>query len=179
MLALGTPMPAFELPDLNGAPVRSDDLRGAAAVLVAFICPHCPFVQHIRRQFAQCARDYEPRGLSVIGINANDAVASPLDGLEGMREEAEAAGYNFPYLHDESQQVAKAFQAACTPDLFLFDRSGRLVYRGQFDDSRPANNIPVTGSDLRAAVEAVLSGTPVPDAQKPSIGCNIKWKTAR
>lgn len=169
-------MPAFQLPDLNGAPVRSDDLRGAAAVLVAFICPHCPFVQHIRQEFARCARDYQPRGLAVVAINANDVVAFPRDGLEGMREEAQAAGYDFPYVQDESQQVARAFQAACTPDLFLFDRSGRLVYRGQFDDSRPGNGIPVTGADLRAAVEAVLSGTPVPEAQKPSIGCNIKWK---
>jgi peroxiredoxin len=176
MLPLGTPMPAFRLPDLNGDLVSSDDVRGAPAVLVAFFCPHCPFVQHIRHEFARCARDYAPRGLSVVAINANDVVAFPRDGVEGMREEAKAAGYEFPYLQDESQQVAKAFQAACTPDLFLFDRSGRLVYRGQFDDSRPGNGVPVTGADLRAAVEAVLSGTPVPDAQKPSIGCNIKWK---
>jgi thiol-disulfide isomerase/thioredoxin len=176
MLPLGTPLPPFQLPDLNGALVSTDDMRDAAPVLIAFICPHCPFVQHIRQEFARVARDYRPRGVAVIAINANDVVTFPRDGVEGMRAEAQAAGYDFPYLLDESQEVARAFQAACTPDLFLFDASRRLVYRGQFDDSRPGNGVPVTGADVRAALDAVLSGTPAPDAQKPSIGCNIKWK---
>jgi thiol-disulfide isomerase/thioredoxin len=176
MLPLGTALPAFRLRDLDGTMVSSGDVRDAPAVLVAFICPHCPFVQHIRQELARVARDYQPRGLAMIAINANDAVTSPRDGPEGMRGEVDAAGYAFPYLYDEGQDVAKAFRAACTPDLFLFDNAGTLVYRGQFDDSRPGNGIPVTGQDVRAALDAVLAGGPVPGAQKPSIGCNIKWK---
>lgn len=176
MLPLGTAVPGFQLRDLDGRIVSSDDLRGAAALLVAFICPHCPFVKHIRQEFARFAAEYTPRGLSVVAINSNDIVAFPQDGPEGMREEARTVGYTFPYLLDERQEVAKAFHAACTPDLFLFDATGRLAYRGQFDDSRPGNAIPVTGTDLRAATEAVLSGTAVAAAQTPSVGCNIKWR---
>jgi thiol-disulfide isomerase/thioredoxin len=151
-------------------------LAGAAGVLVAFICPHCPFVKHIRRDFAAFARDYRTRGISIVAINSNDPVAFPEDDPAGMKKEIHEIGYVFPYLFDETQTVAKAFRAACTPDFFLFDGSRRLVYRGQFDASRPGNSIPVTGGDLRAAAEALLSAGVPPQDQKPSIGCNIKWK---
>lgn len=176
MLPLGTTLPAFRLRDLDGRIVSAADMRGAAALLVAFICPHCPYVKHIRQEFARFAGEYAARGLSVVAINSNDIAAFPQDGHEGMREEARDAGYSFPYLLDEHQEVAKAFHAACTPDLFLFDATGNLAYRGQFDDSRPGNGMPVTGADLRAATDAVLSGTPVAAAQKASVGCNIKWR---
>lgn len=176
MLALGTPLPAFSLPDVDGAVVTDVDFREARVLLVAFICNHCPYVKHIRHEFARFARDYQPKGLAVVAINSNDAVAYPDDGPEAMRREAAAVGYGFPYLHDESQDVARAFHAACTPDLFLFDGGRRLVYRGQFDGSRPGNAEPVTGVDLRAAVDAVLAGREVPADQRPSTGCNIKWK---
>lgn len=176
MLALGTPLPAFQLPDLDGRLMASDDVRDALALLVAFICPHCPFVRHIRHEFARVAREYQARGLAVIAINSNDIEEFPEDGPEGMRQEARDAGYTFPYLFDESQNVAQAFRAACTPDLFLFDAVRRLVYRGQFDGSRPRNSVIVSGNDLRAACDAVLEGRPVPASQTPSIGCNIKWK---
>jgi thiol-disulfide isomerase/thioredoxin len=176
MLPLGTMLPAFRLRDLDDRIVSSADVSGGAALLVAFICPHCPFVKHIRQEFARVASEYAARGLAVVAINSNDIAAFPQDGLEGMREEARAVGYTFPYLLDEQQDVARAFHAACTPDLFLFDAGGTLVYRGQFDDSRPGNGVPVTGADLRAAVDAVLGGTPVRAAQKASVGCNIKWK---
>ena len=178
MLPLGTPMPAFRLPDLNGTLVSPDDVADAPALLVAFICHHCPFVTHIRHGFAAFVREYQARGLAVIAINSNDVEAFPEDGPDGMREEAAAAGYTFPYLFDETQEVAKAFRAACTPDLYLFDRERRLVYRGRFDESRPRTNPPmaVTGRDVRAAADAVLTGTPVPQEQKGSVGCNIKWK---
>jgi peroxiredoxin len=176
MLPLGTAIPFFELPDLQGTIVSSDSLRGAPGLLVAFICTHCPFVKHIRHEFARFTREYAGRGLAVVGIASNDVEAFPEDGPEGMARDAGELGYGFPYLFDETQQVAKAFRAACTPDLFLFDQSGTLVYRGQFDGSRPGNDVPVTGRDLRAAVDAVLAGVPVPADQKPSIGCNIKWK---
>src|SRR5262249_43702379 len=136
MLALGTPLPAFELPDVDGRMVSSADFDRAPALLIAFICQHCPFVRHIRPEFARFAREYQPLGLAIVAINSNDVEAFPQDGLEGMREEARGAGYVFPYVFDESQAVAKLFRAACTPDLFLFDSSRRLVYRGQFDDSR-------------------------------------------
>jgi len=176
MLALGTALPPFRLPRLGGGEVSSSDFDGAPATLVAFICPHCPFMKHIRRELGRFSRDYAARGLAMVGINSNDEAAYPDDGWEGMKAEAEAGGYAFAYLRDESQAVARAYHAACTPDLFLFDRSGRLVYRGQFDDSRPGNNKPVTGADLRAAADAVLAGREVPSEQKASIGCNIKWK---
>jgi len=176
MLALGTPLPAFSLPDFDGRIVSPSDFGQAPALLVAFICQHCPFVRHIRSEFARFASDYEARGLAIVAINSNDISAFPQDGPEGMREESRGAGYVFPYLFDESQAVAKLYRAACTPDLFLFDSSRRLVYRGQFDDSRPRAATPITGRDIRAAADAVLESRPVPAAQRPSIGCNIKWK---
>lgn len=176
MLALGTRIPSFRLPDLAGVMRSPEEFATAPALLVAFICPHCPFAQHIRQGFAGFAKEYQERGLVVLGINSNDEEAFPEDGLAGMRDEAARAGYTFPYLRDASQRVAQDFRAACTPDLFLFDRDRRLAYRGQFDDSRPRNGKPVDGADLRAAADAVLAGRPAPDIQKPSIGCNIKWK---
>jgi peroxiredoxin len=176
MLALGTTLPSFRLPDVDGREVSADDFRTAPGLLVAFICPHCPYVKHMRQEFGAFAKEYRDRGLAIVAINANDTAAHPDDGVDGMKQEAAAAGYTFPYLLDESQEVAKAFRAACTPDLFLFDRDGTLVYRGQFDNSRPGNGHPVTGSDLRAAADAVLAGDTIPTEQKSSIGCNIKWK---
>jgi peroxiredoxin len=175
MLDLGTPLPAFSLPDFNGRVVSDADFKGSKALLVAFICKHCPFVKHIRQEFARFAREYEPKGLKVVAIASNDTTEFPEDGPEGMKQEAAEAGYVFPYLFDEKQQVARAFRAACTPDLFLFDANRRLVYRGQFDGSRPKNDVPVTGADLRAAADAVLAGKPAPETQRPSMGCNIKW----
>jgi peroxiredoxin len=176
MLDLGTTLPAFSLPDLDGRLVSDGDFAAARGLLVAFICRHCPYVKHIRAGFSAFARDYQARGLAIVAINSNDAVAYPDDGPSGMKAEATEAGYVFPYLYDESQDVARAFHAACTPDFFLFDGSRRLVYRGQFDESRPNGSVPVTGGALRAAADAVLAGR-VPSAdQRPSVGCNIKWK---
>ena len=178
MLPLGTRLPPFSLPDYDGRIVSTDDFRDAPALLVAFICGHCPFVTHIRTGFAQFAREYQARGLAIVGVNSNDIEAFPEDGPDGMRAEATGAGYVFPYLFDETQEVAQRFRAACTPDLYLFDDARVLVYRGRFDDSRPRTNppMPVTGRDIRAAADAVLAGTPVPPDQKGSVGCNIKWK---
>jgi peroxiredoxin len=177
MLRLGTKVPHFRLPDPQGKWVSSDDFKDAPALLVAFICNHCPFVKHIRSEFAQLAKEYQARGVGIVGINSNDLVISPDDRPEKMAEEAKQIGYVFPYLFDETQEVAKAYRAACTPDLYLFDRKGLLVYRGQFDGSRPGNGIPVTGNDLRAALDKVLAGQAVPHNQTPSIGCNIKWRS--
>lgn len=176
MVALGTPAPDFHLPDTNGKFVRRDEFNNAPGLLVMFLCNHCPYVQHIRQGLAKFARDYAARGLAIVAINANDADKYPDDSPEKMKEEALAAGYSFPYLYDEKQDVAKAFDAACTPDFFLYDRDMRLVYRGQFDDSRPGSDVPVTGHDLRQACDALLEGRPMPTDQKASIGCNIKWK---
>lgn len=176
MLPLGTVAPDFRLPDTTGKLVSLADFKDAPALVVVFMCNHCPYVKHIRQGLAQFARDYIPRGVAMVGINSNDATKYPDDSPARMAEEVKAAGYIFPYLFDETQQVAKAYRAACTPDFYVFDRARRLVYRGQFDDSRPGNGIPVTGKDLRAAVEAVLAGKPVSPNQKPSLGCNIKWK---
>jgi peroxiredoxin len=176
MLPLGTRLPRFRLPDLDGRFVSPDDVRDSQALLIAFICHHCPFVRHIRQEFARVCREYQSRGVAVIAINSNDIVEFPEDGPDGMRQEARDAGYSFPYLFDESQDVAKAFRAACTPDLFLFDAARTLVYRGQFDGSRPRNAVPVSGQDLRAACDALLEGRDLPATQTPSIGCNIKWK---
>src|SRR5262245_24677747 len=176
MLPLGTPAPAFRLPDFTGRVHALTDFRDQPALLVAFICNHCPFVRHIRAAFADYAREYRALGLAVVGINSNDLVAYPQDGPDGMRAEVAEAGYDFPYLLDETQAVARAYRAPCTPDFYLFAAGRRLAYRGQFDDSRPGNGRPVTGADLRAATAAVLAGR-APDArQAPSIGCNIKWK---
>ncbi len=176
MLPLGTIAPDFRLPDTHGRTVKLADFNGKPALLVIFLCNHCPYVKHIRAGLAQLARDYQPRGVGIVGINANDVVNYPADSPAKMAEEVKAAGYTFPYLYDESQAVSQAYRAACTPDIYLFDQARRLVYRGQFDASRPGNGIPVTGSDLRAALDAVLAGQPVSAAQTPSIGCNIKWK---
>lgn len=176
MLPLGTQAPDFRLPATDGRQVARDDFKTARGLLVMFICNHCPYVKHIRDGLAAFGRDYQARGLAIVAINANDVSAYPDDRPEKMAEEARAAGYVFPYLYDATQSVAKTYRAACTPDFFLFDRHGRLAYRGQFDDSRPGNGRPVTGADLRAAADAVLSDQPVPTDQHPSIGCNIKWK---
>ena len=176
MLALGTAAPAFELPDVNGKLVSLADCGDATALLVAFLCNHCPYVQHIRSGFANFATEYQARGLAIVAINANDADSHPEDSPVAMAKEARRFGYTFPYLYDASQKVAKAYRAACTPDFFLFDRARRLVYRGHFDASRPNSKIPVTGADLRAAADAVLAGAAVSADQKPSIGCSIKWK---
>ena len=176
MLALGTAAAAFELPDANGKLVSLADCRDAPALLVAFLCNHCPYVQHIRSGFANFATEYQARGLAIVAINANDADSHPEDSPAEMAKEVRRFGYTFPYLYDASQKVAKAYRAACTPDFFLFDRARRLVYRGHFDASRPNSKLPVTGADLRAAADAVLAGAAVSADQKPSIGCSIKWK---
>jgi peroxiredoxin len=176
MLPLGSTMPEFALPDPSGNVHRSEDLRGAPGTLVMFICNHCPYVKHIRPKLASVTRELRDRGLVVVGINSNDADAYPDDAPPAMEAQARQFGYTFPYLVDATQEVARAFRAACTPDFFLFDREGRLAYRGQFDGSRPGNDVEVTGSDLLAAAEAVLAGEPVPGEQLPSLGCNIKWK---
>ena len=176
MLPLGTHAPDFSLPDTSGKRVSLADLSGKPALLVAFICNHCPFVKHVAAGFAELARDYQPRGVAVAAINANDMANYPDDSPAKMAEEVRLRGYTFPYLYDESQAVAKAYAAACTPDFYVFDKDRKLVYRGQMDSSRPSSGLPVTGEDLRAALDAVLAGKPVAREQKPSIGCNIKWK---
>ncbi len=176
MLELGTPAPDFALPDTDGSTVALADFADAPALLVMFISNHCPYVKHLRGAFADLARDYAPRGVAIVAVMSNDVARYPADAPERMREERQAWGWAFPYLYDETQRVARAYRAACTPDLFLFDGGRRLVYRGQFDDSRPSNGVPPTGADLRGALDAVLEGRPVPAEQRPSIGCNIKWK---
>ncbi|MBU0551961.1 thioredoxin family protein [Myxococcota bacterium] len=177
MLELGTQLPAFDLPIANGEGGRlsSAALQGAPA-LIMFICNHCPFVIHLRAALAALGRDYPAGGIQVIAINSNDVERYPQDSPERMKAESVAAGYRFPYLFDEDQSVALAFKAACTPDFYLFDAEGRLVYRGQLDGARPGNDVPVTGADLRAAMDALLSGAPISADQRPSLGCNIKWK---
>lgn len=176
MLPLGTTAPDFRLPDTHGKIRSLAEFTGPPALLVMFICNHCPFVKHVRAELAQLGRDYAPKNVAIIAISSNDVANYPDDSPAKMAEEARAAGYNFPYLYDESQAVAHAYRAACTPDFFLFDRNHRLVYRGQLDDSRPGNGIPVTGKDLRAALDALIGGQTVVTTQKPSLGCNIKWK---
>ena len=176
MVSLGTKAPQFRLPDPQGKWVSSEDFSGAPALLVAFICNHCPYVKHVRGAFAKLAKEYQGRGVAVVAINSNDVVNYPDDSPEKMAEEIKLAGYTFPYLYDETQEVARSYQAACTPDFFLFDRDHRLVYRGQFDDTRPNSGRTSTGIDLRGALDAVLAGKPVTTDQKPSLGCNIKWK---
>ena len=175
MLPLGTEAPDFGLPDTTGTTVQKNDFAGQPLV-VAFICNHCPYVKHVIGQFSQVARKYQEQGVAVVAISSNDVGSYPEDSPEKMREFATENGFSFPYLYDESQEVARAYQASCTPDLFLFDKDHRLVYRGQFDGSRPGNDEPVTGADLTAAVEALVSGKPIPNEQTPSVGCGIKWK---
>lgn len=174
MLALGTHAPAFALPDTEGALVALDDYEGKP-LLVMFICNHCPFVKHVAGELARLGREYRDRGVGVVAISANDVANYPDDSPAKMKAEKAARGYSFPYLYDETQEVAKAYTAACTPDFFLFDAAHKLCYRGQLDDSRPGNGLEVTGADLRAALDCVLEGRPAPERQKPSIGCNIKW----
>ncbi len=176
MMPLGTKAPDFSLPDPDGKLFARDDFKDAPVLLVIFMCNHCPYVKHIREGLAAFGRDYQKRGAAVVGINANDSGTYPADSPPMMAEEARTFGYTFPYLYDDSQEVAKAYRAACTPEFYLFDAEQKLVYRGQFDASRPGNDVPVTGDDLRAAMDAVLAGSPVPADQTPSIGCNIKWK---
>jgi peroxiredoxin len=177
MLALGTTAPDFDLPDIDGTRKRLADFAGSQALLVLFICNHCPYVKHIQQGLVALAGDYRDKGVQIVAISSNSVDSHPQDGPEAMRQEAKSAGYTFPYLYDATQAVAKAYRAACTPDIFLFDADRRLVYRGQFDDSRPGNGRPVTGKDLRAALDAVLAHqAPMPD-QVPSMGCNIKWRS--
>jgi len=177
MLPLGTVAPDFALPDVvSGRTVALSDFKGAPALLVMFICNHCPYVKHVQAGMVQLAKDFQTRGVGVVAISSNDVVNYPEDGPEKMKEEARRAGYTFPYLYDETQTVARAYRAACTPDFFLFDGERRLVYRGQMDDARRGNDLPVTGKSVRDALDAVLTGRPVSANQIPSIGCNIKWK---
>jgi peroxiredoxin len=176
MLPLGTEAPDFRLTNVDGGEVSRDDFADAPALLVIFMCNHCPFVIHVADELARLSREYMGRGVAVVGINSNDVASHPADSPERMVAEAEARGYEFPYLYDETQDVAHAYHAACTPDFFLFDRNRRLVYRGQMDDSRPGSGIPVTGRDLRLALDAVLANEKIPVDQRPSLGCNIKWK---
>jgi peroxiredoxin len=179
MLALGTPAPSFELPDaVSGHTISLDSFAGRRGLLVMFICPHCPYVRHIEKELGRIGKEFVREGLGITAISSNDVTQYPDDGPDGMRRQAKECGFEFPYCYDQSQEVAKAYQAACTPDFFLFDAGLRLVYRGQFDSARPKNSLPVTGADLRAAIDAVLAGRPVSTEQRPSIGCNIKWKAA-
>lgn len=175
MLPLGTQAPDFSLPNVDGSVVSRADFAGRP-LCVIFMCNHCPFVVHIRAALSQFAREYQARGMAVVGISSNDVGSHPQDGPLQMRDEAQKAGYSFPYLYDQSQSVAIAYRAACTPDIYLFDADHALVYRGQFDSSRPGNGIPVTGADLRTACDAVLDGKIVSGEQRASIGCNIKWR---
>lgn len=177
MLELGTRAPDFALPDtVSGNIVRRDDFRGRKALLVMFICPHCPYVKHIEKNLGKLGADYARQPVGMVAISSNDAAALPADGPAGLKAQAAAQGFVFPYLYDESQAVAHAYKAACTPDFFLFDGDLRLAYRGQYDASRPGSGVPVTGEDLRAAIDTVLAGKTVSADQRPSIGCNIKWK---
>ena len=176
MLALGTPAPEFTLNDASGQRFGLRDFAGSKGLLAAFICNHCPFVKHLLEGFVEFAREYGPKGIAIVAINPNDAAAYPEDSAQNMVRIAAQKGFTFPYLVDENQAVAKAYQAICTPDFFLFDAARKLVYRGQFDASRPGNGLPVTGSDLRAAADALLAGKAL-GKQIPSVGCSIKWKS--
>lgn len=176
MLPLGTQAPFFHLPDTEGKEVSLDDFKSAPALLVIFMCNHCPYVIHIREKLVERIKEYQAQGITVVAINSNDYAKHPDDSPEKMAKDAAAFGYSFPYLVDEEQTVARAYQAACTPDLYLFDQDKKLAYRGQFDSARPGNTTPVTGDDLSAAVQQLLAGTAIEVAQQPSMGCNIKWK---
>lgn len=179
MLPLGTSAPAFSLPNVDGKTVSLSDFANAKGLLVIFMCNHCPFVKHLRSALATFGRECQERGVAVVGISSNDISSHPDDSPAKMIEEHRSAGYSFPYLYDSTQSVATAYKAACTPDFYLFDADQALVYRGQFDSSRPSNGQPVTGSDLRAAVNVLLSGQSPLATQRPSIGCNIKWISGR
>ena len=177
MLALGTLAPDFRLPDVtSGETVTLERFAGDHALLVMFICRHCPYVKHVQDELARLGRDYAAKRLGIVAISSNDATAFPDDAPESLREMAASLGFTFPFCYDESQDVARAYDAACTPDFFLFDADRKLAYRGQFDDSRPKTGMPATGKDLRAAIEALLAGKPVSADQTPGIGCNIKWR---
>lgn len=179
MLPLGTIAPDFELPDVvSGRAITLSDFAGKKALLVMFICRHCPYVKHVQNELARLARDYENKPIGIVAISSNDAAAYPDDAPESLNEMALELGFIFPFCYDETQDIARAYAAACTPDFFLFDEDRRLVYRGQLDASRPRNSVPVTGQDLRAAIEAVLSGRAISPNQIPSLGCNIKWRVA-
>jgi peroxiredoxin len=177
MLELGTTAPDFALTDtVTGSTVRRDDFKGKDALLVMFICTHCPYVKHVEASLGKLGADYASKPIGIVAISSNDAATFTADSPAGMKAQAQAHGFTFPYLYDEKQDVAHAYSAACTPDFFLFDKYFKLVYRGQYDSSRPGNGAPVTGEDLRAAIDTVLAGKPVSADQRPSIGCNIKWK---
>ncbi|MCS6954555.1 MAG: thioredoxin family protein [Bryobacteraceae bacterium] len=177
LLELGTKAPDFRLPDVvSGKTISLDTFADKEALVVMFLCRHCPYVQHVKEELARLGRDYAGKSVGIVAISSNDAVQYPDDRPERLKAMAEELGFHFPFCYDETQEVAKAYAAACTPDFYVFDQERKLVYRGQLDDSRPGNGIPVTGKDLRAAIEAVLEGRPVPSEQKPSLGCNIKWK---
>lgn len=177
MVALGTRCPDFLLPDtVSGKMISLNDVKGTTATVIMFICNHCPFVKHINQELVSLARDYQSKGVGFAAISSNDVIQYPEDRPELMKQVALALAYPFPYLYDETQQVAKAFEAACTPDFFVYDNTLHLAYRGQLDDSRPGNEIPLTGKDLRKALDCLLNNQPVSELQKPSIGCNIKWK---
>lgn len=178
MIPLGTPAPKFSLPDAkSGKTLTLDDIAGDKGTVIMFICNHCPYVKHVQDIFTPLAKDYQARGIQFVAINSNDAESYPEDSFENMTARAEKLGYPFPYLYDESQNVAKAYKAACTPEFYLFDADLKCVYRGQLDESRPGNDVPVTGKDLRAAMDALLAGKSIDPNQKPSVGCNIKWKS--
>lgn len=177
MMPLGTRAPEFSLPDVvSGNTISLKDVESGKATVIMFICNHCPFVKHVNTQLVELANDYMPKGISFIAISANDATNYPQDGPDEMKKTAHEQGYPFPYLYDETQEVAKSYEAACTPDFFVFDGDMKCVYRGQLDDSRPSNDIPVTGKDIRTVLDQLISGHQVSVEQKPSIGCNIKWK---
>ncbi len=177
MIPLGSKAPSFSLPDtVSGKILSLDNLRSAKATVIMFICNHCPYVVHVNEGLVQLANDYLPKGVSFIAISSNDVINYPDDAPEKMKETAKKIGYPFPYLYDESQEVARAYDAACTPDFYIYDKELRLAYRGQLDDSRPSNGLPVTGKDMRNALDLLLAGKVVPAEQRPSIGCNIKWK---
>ena len=180
MLPLGTPAPDFSLPDVvSGQNVSLSDFDDKKAFLVMFICRHCPYVQHVKSELARIGKDYKDKDIEIVAISSNDINVYPEDASDSLSEMAKEEGFNFPYLFDETQEVAKSYTAACTPDLFLFDKDRKLVYRGQIDDSRPGNNVPVTGKNLRSAIDAVLSDKEVDPNQKPSMGCSIKWKKGK
>jgi len=176
MLPLGTTAPDFSLPDTDSKIVSLADFKGAPALLVMFICNHCPYVQHVAYTIAKLAREYQKKGVAVVAINSNDARTHPADSPAMMRQEIKRVGYTFPYLYDESQSVAKAYRAACTPEFYVFDKQRKLVYRGRFDGSSPGNPVPPTGNELATALDAVLAGKAPSTDQKPSMGCNIKWR---